>query len=541
MKLNLKVAWIRKLKSSSVSDIYRLSSDEHWRDVDIEELNEADLDMLLGLMEKSKEIKGTTAIKQKINTYRKLLIDAKGTKVTKLEVLEVAIKALLMPTPHKWLFSENDDGFIVPWYVFHVEYEKTNRHYSPACTQVSMAAWRCGRKITKHINFHVNDLGASAYELLHKKGFLVETKEAVAEYVKGNERYRQICGLTGEQFLATGIGYEKSEWYSDTVTMECDGMPSRVVMDDESDEGNIGGDSGEETITSDFWVGDRKKRGEDENIVELPLQTYVKVFDLTKHAFVVIHVANLTEYKYDAEIIHKLVLPPERKELVAMLVSGADLALEDIVKGKTGGIIVVCTGPPGTGKTLTAEVFSEEVKRPLYNVQCSQLGVDAKELEEELKKVLSRSQRWRAILLIDEADVYIHERGTDINQNGIVGVFLRVLEYYRGVLFMTSNRDTIIDDAIMNRATAWIKYEIPNRDLSSVIWRVLNEQYRANLDEAAIGALVNLKKFTGISGRSIKALLKLARLLSIKKKEPVSVDSIEYVSQFLDLETVARD
>src|SRR6185295_19284784 len=104
-----------------------------------------------------------------------------------------------------------------------------------------------------------------------------------------------------------------------------------------------------------------------------------------------------------------------------------------IVAGKTGGTIVFCTGEPGTGKTLTGEVFSEVIKRPLYVVQCSQLGTDEEELEKQLKKVLRRAQRWGAILLIDEADVYVRERGDDIQQNAIVGVFLRVLEYYRGI------------------------------------------------------------------------------------------------------------
>jgi SpoVK/Ycf46/Vps4 family AAA+-type ATPase len=164
------------------------------------------------------------------------------------------------------------------------------------------------------------------------------------------------------------------------------------------------------------------------------------------------------------------------------------------------------------------------------------LGTDEKTLETELRIVLSRSQRWKAILLIDEADVYVHERGDDIQQNAIVGVFLRVLEYYRGILFMTSNRETIIDDAIMSRATAWIRYEVPDKEKAKLIWRVLSTQYKAQLSLDQIAELVEHEKFNEISGRTIKNLLKLAKLKSLRNKETITPEMLKYVSQFLDLE-----
>jgi hypothetical protein len=516
--------------------------------VDIESLEDRDLDQLLELMEKHKDVKGSVAVKQKIVTYRKLLVDVKGVKISRLEPLVLAVKKLLEPTPHKWLFIENEDGYLVPWYVYNVDYNPPDeRNGAPAHTDVSLAATKRGTKITKELTFHINDLGDTAYELLRKKGFFVETPEIVEEYAKENLRYQAICGLTGEQFLAVGDGFDKNEyWSSSTVSMERDQMPTKVVMDDESDEGEGREREGREHITSKFWTEDKKRRDDDggeadeNSVIDLPLQPYVKVFDLMKHCFVIIHVANLTEYRYDAELINKLVLPEERKELVSMLVEGADVALDDIVKGKTGGIIVICTGPPGTGKTLTAEVFSEQVKRPLYCVQCSQLGTNEQELEKELVTVLGRAQRWKAILLIDEADVYVHTRGNDIQQNAIVGVFLRVLEYYRGILFMTSNRETIIDDAIMSRATAWIRYDIPDRHRAVSIWKVLSTQYKVQLKDVDIEKLVDNARFKAISGRSIKNLLKLAKLRAARKKVPISIESIEYVSQFLDLEMASK-
>ena len=146
--------------------------------------------------------------------------------------------------------------------------------------------------------------------------------------------------------------------------------------------------------------------------------------------------------------------------------------------------------------------------------------------------------RWKAILLIDEADVYTHERGQDIQQNAIVGVWLRVLEHYRGVMFMTSNRDTIIDDAIMSRATAWIRYDYPDPKALVEIWRVLAENYEVELTSLDIVELCRI--FPKISGRSIKSLLRLGRLLVSKKGGKVDVALLQYVSQFIDLDGKSR-
>ena len=84
------------------------------------------------------------------------------------------------------------------------------------------------------------------------------------------------------------------------------------------------------------------------------------------------------------------------------------------------------TGLPGVGKTLTAEVFAEIQKKPLYAVQSSQLGVEPAEIEKQLNLCFERSNRWNAVLLIDEADVYVHQRTNDLKQNSVVGTFLRV-------------------------------------------------------------------------------------------------------------------
>ena len=550
MKLNCKIAWLKTLKKKGGTDFaedFRWRNDDQWSEIEIEKCSEKDLELLVEIAQASAE-KGSKSVLQKISMFHKLRADLTGTKISRLEALQDALRAYVGKSPRKWVFEEQEDGQVVPWYVRSIKFhEYDDRREEVAHTEMCMSATRNGAKVDRTSRWEVQNLGDSVVALLQSKGLYLETPEAVETYEKQMEHYQAIQGLTGEQFWGQGYAFEHggySRYYrSNMVSLERDGVPARLVMDDmvKDDEEGATKTIKRNAVSSAYWLHkkeDAEGLDTEDKVVEVPVQPYVNVFDLEKHTFYHVHTSNLKAYEYDSLLINKLILPTERKDLISILVAGADVQLEDIVRGKTGGIIVICTGPPGTGKTLTAEVFSELVKRPLYCVQCSQLGTNEEALEKELNIVLSRSVRWKAILLIDEADVYTHERGEDIQQNAIVGVFLRVLEHYRGVMFMTSNRDTIIDDAIMSRATASIKYDYPDTKELPEIWRVLSENYEVELTKAEVTELCKI--FPKISGRSIKNLLRLGRLLVTKKGGKVDVKLLQYVSQFIDLDGKSR-
>lgn len=70
-----------------------------------------------------------------------------------------------------------------------------------------------------------------------------------------------------------------------------------------------------------------------------------------------------------------------------------------------------------------------------------ELGTDSRFLEVELQKILDVCHAWGAILLLDEADVFLEKRNIhDIHRNALVSIFLRQLEYFQGILFLTTNR-----------------------------------------------------------------------------------------------------
>ncbi len=534
MKVKANIGLLRKAgigKNRSGDELFG----EHHDDnnviyIELRELTQKHIDKLeaiIGGMEPTEKQKWSY-ITQQINCQKEIAKNPKGAVInSSLDQLEEALIAYINVAPHKLLFEESADGTRLPYYVSHIKYHESKRvgeWYEPAHTDMVLEyVWR-GTGQKKTISWHSSNVRGKHYvkDLLIKLGYFIESEDIYTEYVASMNLFYKVVAQIGEQYVMKDNGLAKSSpdrWsgYSFTA-LQTDGFKHKLVVDEEEKATEA------KMVSSSFW-GKTK-----DDSVSLPYHPYVQFYNLEKYQTTYAHVNNITPYIYDDKVVDKLVLPEEMKDLVDLLVTSAHNLLDDIIVGKTGGVIIVATGEPGTGKTLTAEVYAETIKRPLYKVQASQLGVDVKALETELKFVLGKAIKWRAILLIDEADVYIRARGNDINQNAIVGTFLRVLEYYAGVLFMTSNMATSIDDAILSRSTVHLKYKLPTTEEAKSIWKILADQFKCDLGPTIIDAAA--QKFTNFSGRDIKGTLKLARLMSIRKSLPINMQLLEKVNKY---------
>ncbi|OLN81693.1 ATPase family AAA domain-containing protein 3B 4, partial [Colletotrichum chlorophyti] len=169
----------------------------------------------------------------------------------------------------------------------------------------------------------------------------------------------------------------------------------------------------------------------------------------------------------DREAFKYLVLDDEIKVTVKALI-GKFAATDsgrvspwgnDFVKNKGEGRIFLLHGAPGVGKTCTAECVAELTNRPLISLTSGDLSVNSQSVENNLSYFLELGQRFGALVLLDEADVYLERRrAKDIARNGLVSVFLRALEYYRGVLFLTTNRVQAFDAAFTSRIHVALHY-----------------------------------------------------------------------------------
>lgn len=138
----------------------------------------------------------------------------------------------------------------------------------------------------------------------------------------------------------------------------------------------------------------------------------------------------------------------------------------------------ISSGPPGVGKTLTAEAVAEKMKVPLYMLSAGDLGLEPRSVDVKLQGILDLCTRWGAILLIDEADVFLEERSLhELERNKLVSIFLRVLEYYEGIMFLTTNRVRTFDAAFQSRIHISIEYPELDTKSRKKVWRNFLEQH----------------------------------------------------------------
>ncbi|GAP84209.1 putative TOB3 [Rosellinia necatrix] len=192
-----------------------------------------------------------------------------------------------------------------------------------------------------------------------------------------------------------------------------------------------------------------------------------------------VNLAYLKPIKANRDAFKDLVLDDEIKMTVKALIGKLATEAEgrllpwntDFVQNKGEGRIFLLHGTPGVGKTSTAECIAEATNRPLIAITSGDLGVDTYRVEESLKYFLELGQRYGALLLLDEADVYLERRRSkDITRNGLVSTFLRALEYYRGVLFLTTNRVQAFDSAFLSRIHVALHYKNLRDEDRERIW-----------------------------------------------------------------------
>ncbi|KAG2060264.1 P-loop containing nucleoside triphosphate hydrolase protein [Suillus hirtellus] len=253
---------------------------------------------------------------------------------------------------------------------------------------------------------------------------------------------------------------------------------------------------------------------------------------------------------FDLKSRDHLVVDDDVKNLIKGLVNvtknvnTSQHLMSDVITGK--GEIAVLHGPPGTGKTLTAEAVAEHLKRPLYIVSSAELSTEPSHLESNLSAILKLATVWDAAVLLDEADVFLEQRSLhDLTRNALISVALKVIEYHRGVLFLTTNRIQTFDDAFLSRFSIVIKY--PELDASArlTIWKKFIELAGWQFLDSESEEFVNIdgrepryyvshsdlevlaqKPF---NGRTIKNLVRTAQALALSANEPLSLDHVKVV------------
>lgn len=221
----------------------------------------------------------------------------------------------------------------------------------------------------------------------------------------------------------------------------------------------------------------------------------------------------------------KLVLPQAKKELLLSLVeANFDVnapKLRDIVSGKGSGSLFLLHGVPGTGKTLTVMALAERFSVPAYYLTFGELGTSVKELEATMTDVLGMCSAWGALVLLDEGDALVERREKGaLLLNSMVGVLLKALDSFEGLLFITSNRVAAFDPAALSRVTLAIRYGSLKNSGRMKVWN--NVLIAAGADPASGKFDLNALAKRGGSGRDINSAARLALNLAYHRKAPIT-------------------
>jgi len=241
------------------------------------------------------------------------------------------------------------------------------------------------------------------------------------------------------------------------------------------------------------------------------------------------------EIEFDDKAFEQLVLEKEKKALIKSLVECQESAevinkgFNDIISGKGGGCIFLLHGPPGTGKTLTAEAVSEHLHTPLYSVSVGELGTTPESLETNLQRILEVAAIWKASILMDEADIFLERRTkSNIIRNAMVGIFLRLLEYHNGVLFLTTNRIKAIDEAFNSRISIALHYDDLDHISRGQIWMNFFNHIRSAEGNDAVADDIDLHELVShnLNGRQIRSTVKLSQSLAVYENAPLSMSHL---------------
>ena len=238
----------------------------------------------------------------------------------------------------------------------------------------------------------------------------------------------------------------------------------------------------------------------------------------------------LSDIRWRNDAFKQLVLPDEDKDLIYSLVKFHGTGFSDIIEGKGGGCIFLLHGEPGFGKTASAEAVAELLHKPLYSVSVGELGVDPSSLEASLRNILDVATIWNAVILLDEADIFLEERDEhNIARNAMVGVFLRLLEYHNGVLFLTTNRVKNFDKAFYSRISIAILYGNEMGKVQKIWFNLLGA---AKLPQEWAAQL----SVYDINGRQIKNSIRMGQTLAVSKGRKIRptdlVRAVESIMRF---------
>ena len=188
-----------------------------------------------------------------------------------------------------------------------------------------------------------------------------------------------------------------------------------------------------------------------------------------------------------------LIISEKQKSLLATIIEkcqnehASDLSLWGFNPEKSqtkSGTVILLYGAPGTGKTFAAGAIANEMGRELIMLNVPQLrdkfyGVTEKQVKKafvQMRKMALKSDS-SLLFLINEADQLIHNRiensdTFDMTENTIQSIILEELETFPGIMILTTNLQSNMDEAYFRRFDLKLEFRLPDQDCRRKLWNL---------------------------------------------------------------------
>ena len=173
------------------------------------------------------------------------------------------------------------------------------------------------------------------------------------------------------------------------------------------------------------------------------------------------------------------------------------------------GAVLLLYGAPGTGKTFTAGVIANELKRDLLILNVPELRDKYYgETEKLVKRAFCEMRELAAdidnapVFLLNEADQLIHNRIANTStcstiENTIQSIILEELETFPGILILTTNFETNMDEAYFRRFDLKFKFSLPDLDSRRKLWKLYLRSEIPGSGEIDVEILAQRYQFSG--------------------------------------------
>ncbi len=192
------------------------------------------------------------------------------------------------------------------------------------------------------------------------------------------------------------------------------------------------------------------------------------------------------------------------------------------------GVRALFAGPPGTGKTLVASWLATQLDLPLYRVDLASIvSSNMSKTEKNISTLLAKAEQAEIVLLFDDADYLFENRmkiedTNDCQASSQKNYLLQRIEFYQGIVLMTSNSRRWFDSEFTRRLDKIIEFPLPEQEDRRSLWLIhLGANHQLSLEH-----LNQLAILCGLAGGHIRNAVLAAAVIAQAGHRLIQFDDI---------------